>query len=569
MPVLYVAWTRSLARRQRVTNPYTDVNDGAVRRRRSWWPRIAITVTVGVIAAVTGVVAANTAGAQTQAANPAAVVPARFNSQSPAWHSCEFKWSPKVECATIKVPLDYQQPDGTSIDLAISRLRTSVAGKRRGILLHNPGGPGESGLDVGWTADELSQEVRDQFDIIGFDPRGVGASSPISCGLTEPELQLYLMSPYKPETFAAHVATDRAIADKCAARAASTMPYITTRNTARDMDVIRAVLGEEKVSYFGMSYGTYLGAVYTQLFPDRSDRIVLDSAIDPAVVWRGLFQAMGAATNPAFERWTEFTAKRDSHYGLGSTAAAVSKTFWDLVERAKIKPIQTPDQVWTSDDIRLDGSLFSVEQHAALISRLKKAADGVGVDPTPAARNSAAQDPPLARRADAGEPPSDNHEAVQLAIICNDVTNWPRDPEQYRQDAIRDRQIYPLAGDYFSNIMPCAFWSLPHTEQSSTVGNTVAALIIQNEWDPQTPLSGALGLQRALAGSRLVLVDEGEGHIAFYNGCARQAVNAYLSSGTLPATDVTCAVDPAPQDATSVRRSPATLPAFPAVSNGR
>ncbi|MYW47588.1 alpha/beta hydrolase, partial [Streptomyces sp. SID161] len=142
----------------------------------------------------------------------------------------------------------------------------------------------------------------------------------------------------------------------------------------------------------------------------------------------------------------------------------------------------------------------------------------------------------------AGQAPADNGSAAFLTVICGDTAAWPRDPEQYRRDAVRDKARYPLYGDFASNIMPCAFWDKP-AEPVTPVHNDVGLLTVQNQWDSQTPLVSGLGMHRALKGSRMVYVRGGEGH-GVYNGdtsaCADRAVNAYLSTGRLPAGDITC-----------------------------
>ncbi|MFG3010281.1 alpha/beta fold hydrolase [Streptomyces cinerochromogenes] len=500
--------------------------------------RLAPVLAVGVTATLVPALAP----AQASAAEP----PARFETQKPAWHRCDASEPASFQCATIKVPLDYSRPDGKTIKLAISRLKTSVPGKRHGALLFNPGGPGGEGLDMpAMMKDMLPKKVREQYDLIGFDPRGVGRSTPVTCGLTGTEQNSE--HPYKAETFSRDVKWARTVADKCRAKSGDKLPYITTRNTARDMDVIRAVLGEKKLSYLGYSYGTYLGAVYAQMFPERTDRFVLDSSVDPARIWRGMIQIWASGTEPAFTRWTKWTAQHHRTYKLGNTPAEVRKTFWNLVARADRTPINDGGQKFTGDDIRsgLRAAFFSPKYAAEAVVELKKAAAGHG-----SSRHSLL--PPAARKAprwasaSAGsgvaQPPADNGSAAFWSVLCGDTAAWSHDPEQYRRDAVRDKAKYPLYGDFGSNITPCAFWDKP-VESVTRVDNKVRLLTVQNQWDSQTPLASGLGMHRALKGSRMVYVKGGEGH-GVYGGdprsCADSQVNAYLSTGKLPARDVTC-----------------------------
>ncbi|MGW2997617.1 alpha/beta fold hydrolase, partial [Streptomyces sp. NPDC001193] len=175
---------------------------------------------------------------------------AEYTPQKPAWQRCNADQPASYECATIKVPLDYRRPQGRTIDLAISRIKSENPAKRHGAMLLNPGGPGGGGLDLPLMMNELMpKDVRDQYDLIGFDPRGVGASTPITCGLTDAEQNID--RPYKEETFPADVAWASTVADKCREKSGSLLPFVTTRNTARDMDAIRAALGEKKISYVG------------------------------------------------------------------------------------------------------------------------------------------------------------------------------------------------------------------------------------------------------------------------------------------------------------------------------
>lgn len=462
----------------------------------------------------------------------------RYTQQEPRWQRCDAQSPAAYQCARLKVPLDYGDPGGKEIDIAVSRLKASSTKERRGVLLLNPGGPGGPGLNLPVEPLGLPEAVKSRYDLIGFDPRGIGQSSPVSCGLSGDERNSE--RPYRAETFAKDVEWARTVAAKCRDKAGDTLRHLTTRNTARDMDVVRAVLGEKKISYLGFSYGTYLGAVYAQMFPRRADRFVLDSATDPARIWRGMFQGQAEAAGPAFTRWSEWTARRDATYHLGGTPDEVRTAFRNLVARADRAPVDFEGRTLTGDGVRSElRSTFSrVQKAAERVSALRRAADGERTQPDTPAKTSAPAPSGFAR-----DVPSDNEDAGAWAVLCADSRTWPRDPEQYRRDAVRDKARYPLYGDFASNIKPCAFWE-QGDEPATTVDNEVGALLLQNEWDPQTPLAGGRAMHRALRGSRIVTVAGGEGHIVQgSNSCADKSLEDYLTTGRLPVDDLTC---PAP-----------------------
>ncbi|GAA2243977.1 alpha/beta hydrolase [Streptomyces amakusaensis] len=490
-----------------------------LRRRATSKTALGIVALLAPALLCTEAATALTAGPGSPVAAPAVV-------SSLTWQGCGGDIPADVECATLKVPLDHRRPGGEKIEVSLSRIKAADPGKRRGVLLFNPGGPSTSGLFYPLAlSGYLPRSVKDRYDLIGFDPRGVGASSPLACGTTDAgERKTY--RPYTRARFAEDVAWARDIAERCRDRSGRTLPYINTRNTARDMDVIREALGERRISYFGLSYGTYLGSVYMELFPNRADRFVLDSAVDPQRVWRGMAQSWAVQAEASFDRWTEWTARHAARYGLGDTPAEVEKVFRDIVARADREPLDLGGTSFNGAEVR--------EYIRWEISHPSLAARTLG----------------LLRDAAAGKPvptfptfvPTDNELASYTAVMCGDA-RWPTDPAVYRADARRDSARYPLYGDSVSNIFPCAFWDRP-AEAATRIDNRVPALIVQNEWDPQTPLATALGLRRALKGSRIVTVDEGEGHGVYLRGisaCADDAATEYLTTGRLPAGDVTCA----------------------------
>jgi pimeloyl-ACP methyl ester carboxylesterase len=435
---------------------------------------------------------------------------------------------PRQQCARIAVPLDYRRPRGRTIDIAISRIPASP-GQRRGILLTNPGGPGVPGLDLpGLLPLLFPADVLSRYDVIGMDPRGVGLSSPISCGVAvDTPLDLLLPYPAPDGSIARNIAFARSFAAGCARHSGDLLPFVTTANTARDMDLIRTALGEERLSFFGGSYGTYLGAVYATLFPERTDRIVVDSAIDPRRVWRGFYRSWGASTALRLPDFTTWAAARDATYRLGATPRAVAAAFSVLAARLDRNPVTLPDGTVVNGNILREYTRLQVTDGAnfpAVAAAWRYLATGDGA-------------PPAVPRF------SDNYVSVLNAIACND-TAWPRDPGVYARDVAIDRRQFPVTAGMPANIRPCAFW--PHRPLEPPVRVTSRGprnvLIVQNTRDPSTSWRNALGLRHAL-GRRAVLVTvDAGGHIALGRGtCADTTAAAFLATGRLPARDRSCA----------------------------
>jgi pimeloyl-ACP methyl ester carboxylesterase len=463
--------------------------------------------------------------------------PTRFHDQPLEWAKCGDPILDHVGglCAQVTVPLDYSKPQGKTIEIAISRIKATDPGKRRGVILSNPGGPGGSGLSfMGYISQRMTPEVTSQYDLIGMDPRGVGRSAPVDCGWPIGHM-LWSAGPNR-ETFRRAVKTQSDLARRCVRREGDRIAHITTRNTARDMDVIRAALGESKISYFGMSYGTYLGAVYTQMFPQRSDRFVLDSAIDPAQYMAGSIRNSGAANEAGLDDWAAWTAKHHREYRLGTTARQVRARVESLIKA----PIRVGEHL--VDERFLPMVVFNLltdaRHNARLAARVRLLADAAEGKPV---RPSEDLEQELQFTL-YGKPQG---YASQAAVICGDA-GVSRDPGKYWRDIQRSRATQPVFGPYANNITACAFWPTPR-EPATRVGNDVPALIVQATGDTRTVYREGVNLRRAMSASRLVTVKDVRMHGVFGNlpnTCVEKAVNTYFAHGTLPADDLTCRPDP-------------------------
>jgi pimeloyl-ACP methyl ester carboxylesterase len=459
---------------------------------------------------------------------------------APDWGACPADvTAPGLECAALDVPLDYRKPAGRQIQVAISRLKSTNPAQRRGVLLTNPGGPGGAGLELPavLAAIGLPRGVLDTYDVIGFDPRGVGHSTPVTCDLAPAQLRsnvpLYARN---AADVVAQAGYSEGIARQCGASStASMLPYVTTANTARDMDRIRAALGEPKLSYYGISYGTYLGAVYTTLFPRRSDRIVLDSNLGPG----GLDVTGSRMFAQGFDdRFPDFAAFAAAHpeYGLGVTPAQVRAKYFDLAARLDAKP--SPEGIDGRQFRHLTFGMFYYDAALPYLASAWHALDtGQPVSP-----------PPVGAVPDPG-----NVLSSQLYVVCGD-SDWPEPVGAYQWNVAVDRLRHPMFGAAAANVWPCAFWPSDPVEPPVRIGDRGPSdvLMLQNLRDPATPLAGARRLRQAFGDrARMVTADQG-GHGTYLfgtNQCANDAATAFLVSGVRPAHDTACAAEPATLDA--------------------
>jgi pimeloyl-ACP methyl ester carboxylesterase len=443
---------------------------------------------------------------------------------------------PRQECTTISVPVDYAAPDGAHVNLAVSRIHT-LQPQRRGALFLIPGGPGNPGLNLpSSAAAKLPPEVFDLYDIVSFDPRGLGASSPVTCRPASARMASAQMMPWPAPggDIAPNVEWAAEMATACSSAGGLLPGHISTRNEAQDIDTIRQDLGEQRMSFWGVSYGTYVGAVYATMYPDRTDRVVLDSNDDPdpTRVARGWAANYAVGVEDRFPDFATWASARDAQYHLGADPATVRSTFLALAARLDTTPLP-----WTGAlPPELDGNalrstmlsaLNSDDNFPQLAAVMSAALLGGQLPSTSAPPAAAAQ----------------NTAAVVSATTCSDV-RWPRSVDGYKLDVAANRQAYPLTAGMPVNIYACAFWPDPAVAPA-TVGGAGPAnvLLVQNLRDPATPYSGALRMRDALGGrARMVTVDAG-GHgsyLANGNACGDSTVTAFLAHGQWPGQDVRC-----------------------------
>ncbi|MBT0773250.1 alpha/beta fold hydrolase [Kineosporia sp. J2-2] len=509
--------------------------------RKLLWPVATLVAVTAVSGSLTATAPAHAAGTR-----PAPI----------AWGACPepppgTTVNPRQQCGTLKVPLDHRDPGGRQITIAVSRIPATDPARRRGVLLLNPGGPGSEGLNMPSEAAALSDSLAARYDLVGLDPRGVGHSSPVTCGLNAAEVSPPYPYPAADGSISRNVAFARSAARRCAEASGDVLPFITTAGTARDLDLVRQALGESRISYFGLSYGTYLGTVYASLFPQHTDRMVLDSALDPAKVWYGVYRQQSQGRQERFGDAARYAARHPDEAGLGTTATAVTAAYLRLAARLDTDPAPVP-----GTSVSLTGPLFrhltaallTSERFMPTLAQVWRAAadlaDGQATDEQAQVLGQALTLIDPAAGVSPGVP-ADNAVAAAYAVTCGDV-EWPASVGVYERNVAADRRFHPVAAGAPANIWPCAFWPGRPVEPTVKVSGQGprTILILQNERDPNTTLESARGLHRALGRRSVMVTVDAGGHgvygTAGAGACATALADAYLIEGELPGSDTRC-----------------------------
>jgi len=462
---------------------------------------------------------------------------ARFYHQIPSWTPCE----PALDCARVTVPVDWSAPGGATIQLALMRLPATDPGHRIGSLLVNPGGPGGSGLDLVRAAKEaFSDGLRARYDIVGFDPRGVGQSAPVHC-LSDDRLNAFLTTDTTPDDqgeIDALVKGAREFAAGCRARSGALLPNMGTRYVARDLDVLRAVLGQDKLNWFGFSYGTYVGSFYAGMFPNRIGRMVLDGPLDPALSPASLGAMQAAGFQDEFDRFADHCVATN-RCPIGSSRQTITDTLTAFLNRLDTNPQHTPSGRLLSETDAITGladAMYTPLAWDVAVLALAEAYLGHGD------RLLALADE-LFSRTKTGQF-KDNSNEANVTVNCLD---HPGD------DTVADAKAQAPAMRAASLIFGVSFaWSnlacadMPHLSQPPVAGPVRALgaapiLIVATTHDPATPYPWALALSHQLA-SGVLLTREGDGHTGYNRGnkCIDSAVEAYLLERTVPKRNTRC-----------------------------
>ncbi|WP_020141295.1 alpha/beta hydrolase [Streptomyces sp. 351MFTsu5.1] len=475
-------------------------------------------------------------------ATPAALAP--YYGQKARWRSCGV---PGFQCATLKAPLDYAKPGAGDVRLAVSRKKATGPGKRLGSLFVNPGGPGGSAIGylqayagIGYPA-----AVRARYDMVAVDPRGVARSEPVEC-LDGREMDTYTQTDTTPDD--ARETTElvdsyKEFAEACGAHSPGLLRHVSTVETARDMDIVRAVLGDRRLNYVGASYGTFLGATYAGLFPGRAGRLVLDGAMDPSLPARRMNLDQTAGFETAFQSFAKDCVQQPDCPlgGKGTPAAEVGRHLKAFFRKLDAHPIPTGD----ADGRRLGEALATTGVIAAMydesswaqlreaLTSAMKDKDGAGL--------LMLSDSYYER--DAGGRYS-NLMSANAAVNCLDLPPAYGSPEEVEGALPSFEKASPVFGEGLAwASLSCAYWPVRATGEPHRIEARGAApiVVVGTTRDPATPYRWARALAAQLASARL-LTYEGDGHTAYGRGstCIDSAIDTYLLRGTPPADGKRC-----------------------------
>ena len=489
-------------------------------------------------------------------ASASAAVPAgleSFYSQKVSWYACAKKGMAEATsgqdtgftCAKVKVPLDYDNPGGQTIEIAVKK--RAAGGDSIGSLFVNPGGPGGSGIDlVDEAGSYFSKKLTSSYDVVGFDPRGVGASTAVDC-LTDAELDAERAGANDPATPSASAAEERAqkMGEACTSKTSTSglLDHIDTISVARDLDILRAVDGQQALTYLGYSYGTYLGATYAELFPANTGRLVLDGAVDPSLSAEELALGQAKGFEASLRAYVE--SCQSSKLGCplsGDVDSGVSQVR-EFLESTKTAPVPTSDSKRPlTYDLAVYGVLGSMYQTQAWPSLTLGLSQAMGKEGKPDGSALLKLADLVSFRESDGTYSNNGAEAL-MAVNCldypvqGDNASWEKNAKAIKETSptFGSQLLYPDAY--------CQGWG--HTSsrkrEKITASGSAPILVVGTTGDPATPYAWSESLADQLESGQL-MTWKGDGHTAYgrSNDCVKKAVDTYLLNGTMPDKGLTC-----------------------------
>ncbi len=459
-----------------------------------------------------------------------------FYSQVLVWGPC----GSGMQCTTAEAPMNWEDPAQATIDLAL--VRQPATGQRLGSLLVNPGGPGGSGYD--FVLDSIdyatSERLQQSFDIVGFDPRGVGHSSPVSCG---PASYLddynYAIIPGEfgsDEWIQANRDFGAEFGASCLENTGPLLQYVDTISAARDLDLLRAVLGDEKLNYLGYSYGTFLGATYADLYPNKTGRLVLDGALDPATTDFDVTATQAKGFESALRAYLDDCIGQEDCPFPSGTENAMAK-IGSLLESLQESPLTGGDGRELGAGVMFIAiilPLYNQENWPYLNDLFSEVMSGETDTAFLLADSYNGRNPDGSY--------ADNSTEAFVSINCLDYVG-DYSTETLRAQAAELAEIAPVFGPRMSYGVGCAQWPFPATRvrEAITAPGSADILVVGTTNDPATPYVWAQALAGELENGHLITF-HGEGHTAYNksNSCVDDAVDDYFIDGTVPTEDPDC-----------------------------
>jgi pimeloyl-ACP methyl ester carboxylesterase len=468
---------------------------------------------------------------------PAGPIPTgleKFYEQQPDWERC----GTNQQCATITVPLDYAKPAGETIELRARKVLARDKAGKIGTLFINPGGPGASGQEYAAAAGfALGSSLLRKFDVIGWDPRGVAESTPVRC-LDTAQLDKFIATDGSPDNEAEITDLNneaKIMAAGCEQRSGQLLPHVSTQDAARDIDVLRGIVGDPQLYYFGASYGTFLGATYAELFPKNVGRLVLDGALDPTLTTKqmGIAQAKGFDT--ALDAFAEDCAQRSCR--LGSSKEEVLAKIDKLINDSDATPLPGDGKREVTQAVVVLGILYTLYVKQFWPQLEDAVLDGLGGN---GSRLQALADQYTDRQPSGY---ADNANEAIIAVNCLDRPDYTS-IAQIKAEEPAYKAASPRLGQFMLwSSLACLNWPVkaegkPHAIKAP---GTKPILVIGTTRDPATPYEWAVGLAHQLE-SGVLITRDGDGHTGYKQGnsCVDGAVETYLLQGTAPASDIKC-----------------------------
>lgn len=460
-----------------------------------------------------------------------------FYDQQLAWRDC----GSGNLCAPLTVPLSYDDPGGPTIKIALLK-NPATGNSPRGPLVINPGGPGGSGVDYAESASSaVTPALHREFDVVGFDPRGVARSEPVDC-LTDAETDAFIAEDPNPDNATElqdFVASSEGLAAGCAADAPILAAAIGTPNVARDLDVLRAALDVPTLDYLGFSYGTFIGAVYAELFPTRVGRFVLDGAMDPTLSNTELSYGQAIGFEVALQRYIADCVGKGG-CPLGDSVAAANARLTDFLADVELNPLPTDSGRPLTSGYALSAIVYPLYQPSygwpVLTANLRQAfaGDGTGMMEMVDLFNEREPD---------GTYASNGIDAL-YAVNCLDRPDRPGVAET---QALAEQ--WAQEAPYFGSLLaygnlPCHYWQYPSVDAARdiTAAGAPPILVVGTEFDPATPYSWAVSLASQLASGVLLTWEGGDGHTAYNNSseCINETIDAFFIAGVVPEDETVC-----------------------------